>query len=185
MAFGITQYSLSVSLLFRLLAFLQYHMNVLLAQRTITKGIIKAKERQMNEYLLPGTSLLLSRRHKLNHVFFTHSLHSISLLVLKIGPRVPHTNWAQQATLLFSLGRIFKIYLLFIKHNYFLKKYYLKNLLFNMILNSPVSQKHYWPFNQINILRHKQQQKGKLGLVYFYISEWIYVQSNIIKNCKH
>lgn len=92
MAFGITQYSLSVSLLFRLLAFLQYHMNVLLAQKIITKGIIKAKERQMNEYLLPGASLLLSLRHKLNHVFFTHSLHSVSLLVLKIEPRLPHAN---------------------------------------------------------------------------------------------
>lgn len=61
----------------------------------------------MNEYLLPGASLLLSLRCKLNHVFFTHTLHSISLLVLKIGPRVLHAYWAQQATLLFSLGRIF------------------------------------------------------------------------------
>lgn len=46
----------------------------------------------MNEYLLPEASLLLSLRHKLNHVFFTHSLHSVSLLVLKIGPRLPHAN---------------------------------------------------------------------------------------------
>lgn len=52
--------------------------------------IIEAKDGKINECLGSGAAILLSLRPKRKHVFsFTHSLHSISPVVLKIEPGYP------------------------------------------------------------------------------------------------